>query len=226
LKVAIVHDWLTNEAGAEQVVLALHKLYPEAPIYTSVWDKSRTPSFAGLDVRTSFLQNLPFAQEKHQLYPTLRPRAFRISSSSAEAKNVVVPNGIHICYCHTPIRYYWSDYEAYRSRMEFGALNPLIRLVMPSMVKGMRKTDLRAARNVDYFVANSQFVACRIKEYYKRDAEVIYPPVDVDALRPDKPRKDYFLTMSRLVPYKRVDLAVQAATGFGSALKVAGDGPE
>jgi glycosyltransferase involved in cell wall biosynthesis len=237
VRVAIVHDWLTNEGGAEQVVLALHRLYPDAPIFTSVRDAKRTPSFDGLDVRTSYLQHWPLSKSKHQLYPTLRPRAFRsfdlsgfdvvISSSSAEAKNVIVPEGaVHICYCHTPIRYYWSDYRAYLRRLEFGFLNPIVRAVMPALVRWMRRIDLAAAGRVDFFVANSEFVAERIQKYYKRDSEVIYPPVGVSGLSYNKKRSDYLLSMSRLVPYKRVDLAVKAATELGLPLVVAGDGPE
>jgi glycosyltransferase involved in cell wall biosynthesis len=236
LKVALVHDWLTGEAGAEQVTLSLSRLFPDAPIYTSVRVPERTPSFARLDVRTSFLQRWPLSG-RQQLYPHLRPLAFEsfdlsgydvvISSSSAEAKGVIVkPGTLHLCYCHTPTRYYWNDYHAYLERMEFGLLNPFVRRAMPYLTNYLRLWDLAAARRVDQFVANSHEVAARIKKYYGRDSEVINPPVNVGAFTPAKERGDYLLSVGRLVPYKRVDLVVEAATRLGLPLKVAGEGPE
>jgi glycosyltransferase involved in cell wall biosynthesis len=235
-KVALVHDWLTGEAGAEQVLLALHRLFPEAPIYTSVRNPERTPSFEGMDIRTSFLQKWPL-WKRQQLYPQLRPLAFEsfdlsdydvvISIASAESKGVVTrPGTVHICYCNTPIRYYWNDYHAYLGRMEFGLLNPLVRLVMPYLTNYLRLWDYTAAQRVDYFVANSKTTQARIGKYYRRDSQVIYPPVAVDSFKYQTKKDDYFLCVGRLVPYKRVDLAVQACTEQKLTLKVAGEGPE
>jgi glycosyltransferase involved in cell wall biosynthesis len=237
LKVAIVHDWLTNMGGAERVVLALHRAYPDAPIYTSVFNPGRLPEFAGLDVRTSFLQRIPLARHKHQLFPTLRTLAFEsfdlsqydvvISSASAEAKGVITkPETLHVCYLHTPTRYYWSDYARYRNDTGFGVLSPLVRLVMPGIVEKMRLWDFAAAQRVDRFIANSSYVAQRTQKYYRRDAAVIHPPIDTTRFSIYDGPKRGFVTMSRLVPYKKIDLAVRACTQLNLPLTVIGEGSE
>lgn len=236
-KVAIVHDWLTNQGGGERVVWALHQAYPEAPIYTSVFDPEALPQFKGLDVRTSFLQNWPLAKTKHQLFPTLRTMAFEsfdlsdydvvISSSSAEAKGVITkPGTLHVCYCHTPTRYYWSDYAQYRRNTGFGILSPLVRLAMPLVVRRMRMWDFAAAQRVDKFIANSEYVKARIEKYYRQPAEVVNPPIDTSRFSVYEGKRDGFVVVSRLIPYKRVDLAVQACTQLGLKLTVIGDGSE
>jgi len=238
-KIAIVCDWLTNMGGAERVVLALHEAFPDAPIYTSTFIPEKMPAFAGLDIRTTSLQNLPGPLKKmHRFFPMQRVRAFRdldlsefdiiISSSSAEAKQVrkTRPGQIHICYCHTPIRYYWSHYAEYRRDPGFGKLNRLVRLAMPFFVPAQKKADYAAAQNVDVFVANSTEVQRRIKKYYGKPSTVIHPPVDVDRFEPARTRADYYVALGRQVPYKRVDLAVSAATQLNIPLKVYGDGPE
>jgi len=179
-KVAIVHDWLTNMGGAEKVVLALHEAFPEAPIFTSVYTPETMPEFQGLDVRTTSLQKLPPKLRRlHRLFPTMRVKAFRnldlsaydiiISSSSAEAKQVrkTRPDQVHICYCHTPIRYYWSHYQEYKKDPGLGRLNPLIRLAVPFLVPKQRRLDFQAAQNVDLFIANSTEVQKRIKNTIK-----------------------------------------------------------
>lgn len=238
-RVAIVCDWLTNMGGAEKVVLALHHAFPDAPIYTSVFDAKGCPEFAGLDVRTTYLQNLPAkVRAKHQLFPTFRTNAFRsldlsaydivISSASAEAKAVRVrPGAVHICYCHTPTRYYWSHYHEYLAEPGLGPLNPAVRVAMPALVHFMRRADLKAAAGVTAFIANSSTVAARIKKYYHRDSTVIHPPVDV-ARFADLPndKRHGFIVVGRQVPYKRIDLAVQACTKLGLPLTVYGEGPE
>lgn len=238
-KVAIVHDWLTNMGGAEKTVLSLAKAFPDAPIYTSVFDPEHCPAFKHLDVRTTPLQNLPkFLRNKHQLFSILRPYAFHqldlsefdvvISSASAEAKHANAPNGTHICYCHTPTRYYWSHYEEYRKSPGFGALNPLVKLVLPKFVKKMRQLDLQAAKKVDYFLANSNEVKSRITTYYQRDAEVVFPPVATARFAPKKnlKKQDYYLIVGRQIPYKRFDLAIQACTKLHKKLIVIGQGSE
>ena len=238
-KVAIVHDWLTTMGGAENVVLALHDAFPDAPIFTSVYEPASVPAFKGLDIRTSYLQKLPKPLRKiHKLFPTMRIRAFRqfdlsdydiiISSSSAEAKQVrkTRPGQVHICYCHTPIRYYWSHYESYKKDPGFGALNGPVRLGMSVLIPRLKKLDYQAAQKVDVFIANSTEVQKRIKRYYNRPSTVIYPPVDVNRFRPAGTRDDYYVALGRQVPYKRIDLAVAAATKLGVPLKVYGNGSE
>ena len=238
-RVVIVHDWLTNMGGAEKVVLALHEAFPDAPMYTSTYSPETMPMFKGLDVRTTYLQNLPGLLRKlHKFLPMLRVKAFQkldlsdydiiISSSSAEAKQVqkTRPDQIHICYCHTPIRYYWSHYDEYRKDPGFGKLNWLVRLAMPVMVPPLKKADYKAAQNVDVFIGNSSEVQNRIKKYYGKTATVIHPPVDVDRFKPEKTRGDYYVALGRQVPYKRVDLPIAAATKIGFKLKVFGDGSE
>jgi glycosyltransferase involved in cell wall biosynthesis len=238
-QVVIVHDWLTNMGGAENVVLAMHEAFPNAPIYTSTYTPENMPAFKGMDVRTTHLQNLPKVFRKlHKFLPMLRVKAFRkldlsefdiiLSSSSAESKQVqkTRPDQIHICYCHTPIRYYWSHYADYKADPGFGRLNWLIRLAMPLMVPRLKKADYQAAQNVDIFIANSSEVQKRIKKYYDRISTVIHPPVDVDRFEPARERGDYYVALGRQVPYKRIDLAVAAATKLGIKLKVYGSGSE
>ena len=238
-KVAIVADWLTNMGGAERVVLELHAMYPEAPIYTSVYNKSALPEFNGIDVRTTYLEKLlpRSIRYKHVLWPVLRAFAFRkldlqaydiiISSASAEAKAVIKrPDATHICYCHTPTRYYWSHYNEFKKSFDFGALTPLIRPLIPAFVHWMRRLDLRAAAGVDIFIANSTEVQKRIHQYYKRPSTVVHPPVDVNRFEPARVRGDYYVALGRQVPYKRIDLAVAAATKLGINLRVYGTGSE
>ncbi len=238
-RIAIVHDWLTNKGGAENVVLALHDAFPDAPIYTSTYTPETMPAFNGLDIRTTYLQNLPKPLRKlHKFFPMLRVKAFQkldlsqfdiiISSSSAESKQVqkTRPSQIHICYCHTPIRYYWSHYDEYRADPGFGKLNWLVRLAMPLMIPALKKSDYNAAQKVDVFIANSSEVQKRIKKYYGKPSTVIHPPVDVDRFEPARVRGDYYVALGRQVPYKRVDLAVSAATKLSIKLRVYGDGSE
>jgi glycosyltransferase involved in cell wall biosynthesis len=239
-KVAIVCDWLTNMGGAEKVVLSMAKAFPGAPIYTSVFAPEKMPAFKGLDIRTMYLQKLPrFLRNRHQLFPVLRAHAFShlnldeydivISSSSAEAKAVRVREGAtHICYCHTPTRYYWSHYNEYRKEPGMGILNPLIKLIIPPFVWWMRKLDLKAAKGVDYFIANSTTVAARIQKYYGRKSFVLNPPVEMQRFRNlniNGPRKG-FLALGRQVPYKRIDLAIQACNDLKLPLTIYGNGSE
>ena len=238
-KIAIVTDWLTNMGGAEKVVLALHEAFPDAPIYTSTFVPEKMPEFAGLDIRTTSLQNLPGPLKKmHKFFPMQRVRAFRdldlsefdiiISSSSAESKQVrkTRPDQIHISYCHTPIRYYWSHYDEYRKDPGFGKLNWLIRLAMPIFVPPQKKVDFEAAQDVDVFIANSDEVAKRIRKYYGRMSTVIHPPVDVSRFDPARERGEYYVTIGRQVHYKRFDLVIAAATELGIPLRVFGNGSE
>lgn len=237
IRIALVHDWLTNLAGSERVLLALHELYPDAPVYTSVFRPEAFPQLAGADVRTSFLQKVPGAVSKHQAFPWLRTVAFErfdlseydvvITSCHAECKGVLTrPETMNLCYCYTPIRYYWSGYAHYLDNPRFGALNPLVKLVMPFMVNYLRVWDRCAADRVDMFVAISDYVAARIRKYYRREAPVIYPPVDTSAFSPVADPDDYYLMVGRLIPYKRADLVVEAFNRLGLKLKIVGDGSE
>ena len=238
-KIAIVADWLTNMGGAEEVVLALAEAFPGAPIYTSTYVPSTMPRFGALDVRTTYLQRLPGPLKKlHKFLPMLRVKAFRrldlsqydviISSASAEAKQVRTtrPGQVHICYCHTPIRYFWSHYHEYKADPGFGMLNPLVRLSMPLLVPPLKRADFAAAQDVDVFVANSHEVMNRIATHYQRQSTIIFPPVDTQRFTPQPQRGDYYVALGRQVPYKRIDLAVAACTKLGVPLRVYGSGSE
>ncbi len=237
-KIAIIADWLTNMGGAEEVVLALAEAFPGAPIYTSTYVPQKMPRFAKYDVRTTYLQKLPGPLKKlHKLLPTLRVRAFQkldlsdydiiISSSSAEAKQVrkTRDDQVHICYCHTPIRYYWSHYDEYKQNPGMGRLNWLVRLGMPIFIPRQKKLDYEAAQAVDYFVANSEEVQRRIKDYYNRPSTVVWPPVNTRRFSASRDRGDHYVTVGRQVPYKRHDLAVAACNELDLPLEVFGNGP-
>jgi glycosyltransferase involved in cell wall biosynthesis len=238
-KIAIVCDWLTNMGGAENVVLAFHEAFPNAPIYTSTYNPAKTPAFDGIDIRTTYLQSLPrIFRNLHKFMPMLRVKAFQkldfsaydiiLSSSSAESKQIRKsrPGQIHICYCHTPIRYYWSHYNEYKANPGFGKLNWLVRMLMPIIVPSLKRADYKAAQNVDYFIGNSNTVKKRIEMYYKKSAEVIFPPVDTKRFNPDKQRGDFYMALARHIPYKRLDLAILAANELNVPLRVFGNGSE
>lgn len=235
LRVAIVHDWLIG-GGAERVVYELHKLYPDAPIYTSYCTPKWRKEMDG-KVITGFLQHWPFAKLR-KFIPVLRIWWFTslnlkgydlvISSSGAEAKGIKVPKGaVHINYCHAPTHYYWSRYDEYLKHPGFGMFDPLARLGLKILVGPLRRWDYKAAQRPDYLIANSSHIKNEIKKYYKRDAVVINPPVMIDRFEKTKPvSRQGFLTGGRLTPYKRNDLAVQACTKLGLPLTVYGDGPD
>ena len=265
MKVALVCDWLTNVGGAEKVLLELHRLYPEAPIYTSQYDPAGIDWFSDADVRTGYLQKYP--PKLRRLLGAKRQKYFEkldlteydlvISVTGAEAKAVRVPNGIHICYCHVPTQYYWQMYKDYMKNPGFGVLNPLVRLGFRVMVRPLRRADYRAAQGPDCFVTISEYAKEMIKKYYRREAVVIHPPVEVktfgdwdDASRgrvacarrhgasalnlgraSDKPLETsspvaYYITTSRQVNWKRIDLAVKACMMTQRRLLVVGEGPE
>ena len=237
-RIAIVCDFLTTMGGAENVVLAMHEAFPDAPIYTAIYNPDKVPAFSQLDIRTSSLQKMPQKlRNYHKLFPTLAVKAMRkldlsefdiiLTSSYLHGHQVTKsrPDQVIINYCHTPPRYYWSHYDEYRRDPGYGKLNPIIRTLMPLMIPHQRKLDLEAAKQVDVFVANSSETAKRIKKYYKRNATIIHPPVDVMRFNPSRDRNDYYVTVGRQLPYKRYDLTVQAATQLGINLKVFGNGP-
>ena len=234
MKVAIVCDWLTNVGGAEKVLLRIHKLFPEAPIYTSQYNPSKIDWFKDADVRTGWLQKFPVGMRRF-LGP-LRQRYFShldlkeydlvISVTGAEAKAVKVPNGIHVSYCHVPTQYYWQMYESYMKNPGFGILNPLVRFFFWLLVKPLRKADLKAARRVDYFVTISEYAKGLISKYYGKDSVIVHPPVEINNFKISKNIKDYYIVTSRQVNWKRIDLAVKACMMTQRKLVVIGEGPE
>ena len=231
-KVAIVHDWLVGYAGGDRVVDAMKRVFPDAVIYTLVYDPKNMPEhFKSYDILTSWFQKVPFSNRLYKAMLPLMPRAFEafdlteydlvLSSSSSCSKGVITrPDAVHICYCHTPIRYVWDFYYTYRANA-----NWLAKLVMPGQMHKMRIWDKCAADRVDYFIANSHYIAQRIKKYYRRDSDVIYPCCHINE-SPFVEKEDFYLTVGRLTWYKRVDLAVQACTRLNKRLVVIGGGGE
>ncbi|MBU2575901.1 glycosyltransferase [Patescibacteria group bacterium] len=234
MKVALVHDHLNQIGGAERVVFNMHKLWPEAPLYTLVHDKKKVGDFFnGLEINPSFIQNLPLSLSHLRWYLFMMPTAIEsfdlsdydviLSSASAFGKGAIAPpSAMHICYCHTPTRYLWSDSNTYLQEVGGGAI---IKKVLPFVLNRLRMWDYLAAQRVDHFIANSQFVADRIKRYYNKQAEVIYPPVDVKGY-PHLKKLNYFIIVSRLRPYKKIDLAIRAFNRLNMNLVVVGDGEE
>ena len=235
MKVALVHDYLNQYGGAERVLEAFCQIFPKAPIYTLLYDKEKTGwAFEDRHIQTSFLQKIPLLKSHHRPFLMLMPLAIEqfdlsqydlvLSDSASYAKGVITsPKTLHICYCHTPIRYAWDDSHKYIE--EFGYPG-LVKKFIPFFMNYIRLWDEQAAQRVDQFIANSQFVAQRIKKYYHQDSEVIHPPVKTNlfylADRPDK----YFLMVGRFLPYKRFDLAIESFNQLGLPLKIIGDGPE
>lgn len=234
LKVALVHEWFTDITGSEKVLEAIYKLFP-GPIYTLIKNNSSVKQtiFSHAKIYTSFLQNIPKIEKFYRNFLFLFPLAIEqfdlsdydliISSSHSVAKGVLVnPDQIHICYCHTPMRYAW-----FLSREYIKNLNIITLLIAKPIFHYLRMWDVVSANRVDYFIANSRNVAKRIKKTYKRDASVIYPPVDIEKFEVSSEKEDFFVTVSRLVPYKRVDLIVEAFSKLeDKKLVVIGDGPD
>jgi glycosyltransferase involved in cell wall biosynthesis len=233
LRVAIVHYWFVGRAGGERVVEALAEVFPQADLYALVADRAAlAPALQSRKLVTSFLQRVPGARKFHRHFFFLQPFALEqfdlrdydlvISSESGPAKGVITSSRTcHVCYCHSPMRYIWDMYPEYRRGMG-KVVGPIFALASHYM----RLWDYATAGRVDYFVANSNFVASRIRKYYGRESHVIYPPVDATKGSISSSAGDYYITVGRLVDYKRVDLAVRACTELGRRLKVIGDGPE
>jgi glycosyltransferase involved in cell wall biosynthesis len=231
--VAIVHYWLVNWRGGEKVLQALLDIFPSADLYVHVFDPKLTGEMLpGRSIRTTFINRLPFARKRYQLYLPLMPLALEqldlsgydlvISSESGPAKGVLVgPDTVHICYCHSPMRYAWDMYHSYRA-----AAGWFTRLLMMPLLHYIRIWDFVAAARVDDFVANSEFVARRLHKCYRRDAKVIHPPVDIDSFSISHDRSDFYLIVGQLVGYKRADIAVEAFTKMGVPLVVIGEGEQ
>ncbi len=235
MKVAIVHDWLVTNAGAEGVLKAIVELYPEADIFSLVdflIPKDREEILQGKFAKTSFIQKLPFSQKHFRNYLPLFPKAIEsfdlsgydliISSSHAVAKGVKkTKDQIHVCYCHTPMRYAWDMHDEYTRDLPY-----LKKILVKMSLAYIRKWDITSLDRVDFFIANSHFIADRIKRIYNRESIVIHPPVDTKSFAFSSNKEDFYLTASRLVPYKQVKLIVQAFNETDKKLVVIGQGEE
>lgn len=240
VKVAIVCEWLVGIGGAERVVLEVHRMFPDAPIYTSQYDPSKIHWFKDADVRTGWLQKLPTGLKK--FLPVLRAWYFShldlrdyglviTCNFGAEAKAVKTKPGVHICLCNAPTHYYWSRYEAYLQNPGFPkGFNWLARLGLKVLVAPMRRWDYKAAQKPDHLVAISTHIQKEIKKYYGRDSIVIHPPVDIERFQfpvsNSQLSKQGFVIAGRQTPYKRIDLAVAACAKLGLPLTVISDGPD
>lgn len=238
IRTAIAHDQLTlagGVAGSEKVLLALKQLFPSAPIYTTLYNsQNQSNYFKDWDIRTSFIQNLPRAKSLYQMYLPLMPTAVEqlnfegydlvLSSHHSVIKGIITnPETLHICYCHTPMRYAWDLYHLYIAKDDVKEWQkPLI----PWLMNYLRTWDRVSADRVDEFIANSNHVARRIKKYYRREATVIYPPVETSRFIPTGDKEDFYLMVGRMVAYKRHDLAIEAFNKNGKDLIIIGDGPE
>ncbi|QQR54969.1 glycosyltransferase [Candidatus Peregrinibacteria bacterium] len=234
LKVALVCDWLTVFAGAERVILEFHELFPNAPIYTTLYSAKNCPQFAKAEVRESWLRFIPGARRFHRLFLPWMPKTFEtldldgydlvLSSCHSTSKGIVTsPRTLHVSYCHSPIRYVWD--QSHRYQKEFKSFAPFRFLFLPFLNR-LRIWDRLAAERVDAYLTNSQYVAQRIQKYYGRSSKVIAPPVDLFKFSPyEGQRQDYYLAVGRLIPYKRFDLIVDACRKAGKSLKIVGTGP-
>ncbi len=234
MRVAFVHYWLVGMRGGEKVLEDFCLLYPEADIFTHVHVPEKTSAAINRHrIVTTFIGRLPFAAKLYQRYLPLMPFALEeldltgydlvISFESGPTKGVIThPDAVHVCYCHSPMRYLWDQYASYRARS-----GRLTRTVMSLVMPALRVWDVASAARVDHFVANSSFIARRIRKVFRRDSTVIFPPVDLAAFAPvPQPTRDFFFCIGQLVPYKRVDLAVAVCTRLGLRLVVGGSGPE
>jgi glycosyltransferase involved in cell wall biosynthesis len=233
MRVALVHDWLNQVGGAESVLESLVRMFPGAPVFTSIYAPWVMPAeYREWEIRTTFMQRLPRVTTHHQAYMPVYPLAFGsvnlsghdviLSNKSAFCHGVPCPGGaLHICYCLTPTRFLWQ-YEAYRAREH---ISRGMNLLLKPIVGLLRRWDYAAAQRVDYFIAISSEIQTRIRRFYHRESAIVYPPVDLTRFKPSgDPPGDYYLAGGRLIPYKRVDLVVQACTRLGLRLVVYGDG--
>ena len=235
MKIALVHDYLVQNGGAEKVLEAFCELFPEAPIYTLVYsEKLMHGSFKGKDIRTSFLQKMPFAIAQHRIFPQCMPLAIEqfdfsdydlvLSDSSSFAKGAITgPDTLHICYMHTPMRFAWDDCQKYNRDFYFPSI---VKKLVPFAMNYIRLWDRASADRPDKIIANSKFISRRIKKYYKREATVINPPVDISDFRVSREKDNYFLAAGRLMAYKRFDIVIEAFNELGLPLKILSRGPE
>ncbi len=232
MKVAIVHDWLVNYGGAERVVESFLKIYPDADIYTLVYDKNKMAThFPPEKVHTSFMQKWPMSTKLYTKFLTFMPKAFEsfdlssydlvLCSSSSCAKGVITSPAVpHIAYIHTPMRYAWDLFFDYRKRS-----GSLTKFFMNRWMPSIRLWDFVSSQRIDTLIANSNYIARRIKKFWNRESTVIYPPVDTGRLSPNgKEPEDFYVVFSRFVPYKRIDLAISACLKLNKKLVVIGSG--
>jgi len=234
MRIALVHDFLTQYGGAEKVLEVFHEIWPNAPIFTLFYNKKvMGDKFADCDIRVSPIQNLPFGAKKYRWYLPLMPGAIErfnlknfdliVSDSSAYAKGIItLPKTRHFCYIHTPTRYLWSDSHDYLDSLKGG--EKLMSKFLVPVLSRLRLWDYLAAQRPDKLMANSKFVAERIRHYYHRESEVIYPPVETDDFKISNKTEKYFLIVSRLRPYKKIDLAINAFNHLRMPLKIIGGG--
>jgi glycosyltransferase involved in cell wall biosynthesis len=231
MKIALVHDWLNQLGGAENVLEVLVKMYPSAPLYTSIYAADKMPAaYREWDIRVTWMDSLPGIHDHHQPYLPLYPLAFEhldlsgyevvLSNKSGFCHGVQKGEALHICYCLTPTRYVWQ----YGTYVEQERVPPGVAAVLRPVIRLLRRWDYAAAQRVDHFIAISSEIQRRIAQFYRRDSVIIYPPVEVERYQPAGRPDNYYLVVSRLIPYKRVDLAVQACSRLGLPLLVAGDG--
>ncbi|PLX28068.1 glycosyltransferase family 4 protein [Candidatus Parcubacteria bacterium] len=233
MKVALVHDHLAQQGGAEKVLEVLAEMYPDAPIYVLLYKKEVVEKyFKNRTILASIIQKLPWGVKRYRWYLALMPMAVEffdlsdydlvISDTSSFAKGVITkPETVHICYCHTPTRYLWSDTHQYIAELKY---NKYFKKIISLVLNYIRIWDKLAADRVDYFIANSETVQKRIKKYYKRDSEIIYPSIEEEKFYISNKQGDYFLAGCRLVPYKRIDIIIEAFRGSDKKLKIFGDG--
>jgi len=233
MKTAIVHDYLNQFGGAERVLEVFHKIFPQAPIFTLFYDPNALPQYRYWDIRPSFLNKIPFTRQKYRSFMPLFPflistfdlRGFDcvITLTHAWGKGIRVPKGArHICFCHTPIRYFWDLYDEYRHSRH---LSPVMQAALPLFAGPIRRWDVNTSKSVEGFIAVSHTVADRIKRIYNREAVIINPPVDTSFFVPaESDHGDYFLTVARLKEYKKVDIITEAFNHLGLPLKIIGSG--
>ena len=232
LKIAIVCDWLTNQGGAEKVILGLHQLFPDAPIYTSLYNPDKLKGFERAEIHTSFIQKIPGAVTHHQLFLYLMPRAFEsfdldkydiiISSSHSCAKGIIVkPGTLHISYCHSPMRYAWENHQNYIKEY---AISGLVKKIAPFLIHRIRLWDRLSSDRVDQFIANSNYIKSRIRKFYRRDSEVIYPFIETANYTSHKTQSNFYLAVGRLTSYKKFDLIVDTFNRLELPLKIVGTG--
>jgi glycosyltransferase involved in cell wall biosynthesis len=235
MKLALVHDHLNQIGGAEMVLKSLSSAFPHADIYSLIYDKKKMGQFLkDKKITPSFIQNLPFGVSGFKAYLPLMPSAVEsfdlknydvvLSTSSAYAKGAITGiNTPHICYCFSPTRYLWSDSHEYTAGIAKKRFLPL-KLMLPPLITALRTWDFGAAQRVDHFIAISHFIARRIRHYYKRESTVIYPPVEVEKYQISKQKEPYYVMVTRLRPYKKVALAIEAFNELKIPLKIIGDG--
>ncbi|MEK6757412.1 MAG: glycosyltransferase [Bacteroidota bacterium] len=235
MNVALVHDWLTGMRGGEKVLEVLCEIYPQAPLYTLLHNKGALSStIERMDIRTSFIDRLPFKAEKYRNYLPLFPRAIEsfdfstyhllLSTSHCVAKGAIPSKGaLHICYCHTPMRYVWEMYDEYFGKGRAGLPT---RAAMSFYAPRLRRWDVTSSDRVHHFIANSRNVAQRIQRTYQRSADIIHAPVDTTLFTLSERDEGYYLIVSALVPYKRVDLAIEVFNRLGERLLIVGKGPD